>query len=591
MPRLRRRWIVLLAVLAVALLVGGYALDALLEAAIRGPVNAYLRARTLELVRSAKAEGLEIAVPRANVHILRRMVVLEGIRIRFADGDEGGRRILEASTPRVRLTGVVLWDIVRGRAFRVDGAEITRPVVLLEEVAGAKQDSAAAENGDSTSTAKGADLPSPDSLLFHTVQSWLPEEMHDSRIAELRVEDGIVAYRSVGDRGRTLDSVAGIALRLTGLSVDSARERVFERARLGAERFIHAGPDPADSILGEELRLEITADDTVLSLARIRTAALPGHHLARLTGFRRSQAGRSVSADTVAWEPHEPDSVFFRTAPPRSTRVRAVASGVTVMGLPPESVRRRRLVAGGAWIRSLQVDVLADRRPEGKPPRRVLWPARFAELGWVAGADSVILENARIRYAELLPKAERAGEVRFEELRAKVTNATNDPERTREPLVIQAEGLLYGEAPLSARIAVPVKPGPFEATVTGEAGTMPLPTFNRFLHPADGFQITGGTLHQAHFRFTVRNGEARGRLEAAWEGLGLRKANKSTGKQSLGDKIVTLFANAVTRESNLPNRDGKLEPERIRYEVNPTDTFWGLLWRALRSGIVAAVRE
>lgn len=586
MPRPRHLWLGLLALLVTLALAGGLVVDRLLELALRKPVNAYLRARTLELVRSAEDGTLDIAVPRANLHLLRRALVLEGIRVRYERAERGHLRRLEARSPRVELTGVVVWDIVRGRDFRLSGASITRPVVLLDDVRLTPDTAGAPAPTDTL-----ADLPAPDSLLFYTVRSWLPGDMHGSRVEELRVSDGTVALRRVAGGDRITDSIAGIDVRLRGVSVDSQHQRVFERAHLRVAHVLHAGPAAADSLVGDSLTLEVNADDTLLTITRARTATVAGAHGLLLVGLHRSQARRTLTVDTLAWVPAEPDSTFFRHAPARSTRVRAVATGITVMGLPPDAVRRRRLLAGGAWVRDVDLDVLADRRVEGTPPRRILWPSRLAGLDWTLGADSVHLEQGRIRYAELLPDAHRAGEVSFTGVRARVLNATNEPAATATPMTLEAAALLYGEAPLSVRIQVPVRPGPLNATVTGEAGSMPLTTFNRFLRPADGMTISGGTLHSARFHFTVTSGQARGRFQASWEDLGLRKVDPRTGKQDLGDRLVTLFANAVTREDNLPDGDGHVSSDRIKYRVKPTDTFWGALWRALRSGIVNAVRE
>lgn len=588
MPRPRHLWLGVLAAVVVLALAGGLVVDRLLELALRKPVNAYLRARTLELVRAAEDGTLDIAVPRANLHLLRRVLVLEGIRVRYERAERGRLRRLEARTPRVELTGVVLWDVVRGRDFRLRGARITRPVILLDDLRLAPDTAGAAAPAPADTL---ADLPAPDSLLFYTVRSWLPGEMHGSRIEDLRVSDGTVALRRVAGGDRTTDSIAGIDVRLQGVSVDSLHERVFERAHLRVAHLLHAGPAAADSLVGDSLVLEVNADDTLLTITRARTAVLPGAHGLQLAGLHRSQARRTLTVDTLAWQPAGADSTFFSHAPARSTRVRAVATGITVMGLPPDAVRRRRLLAGGAWVQGVDLDVLADRRGDGIPPRRILWPTRLAGLDWLVGADSVHLEEGRIRYAELQPDAGRAGEVSFTAVRARILNATNEPSATATPMTLEAAALLYGEAPLSVRIQVPVRPGPLNATVTGETGSMPLTTFNRFLGPADGMTISGGTLHAARFRFTFRNGQARGRFQASWEGLGLRKVDPRTGTQDLGDRLVTLFANVVTREDNLPGDDGRLPGDRIKYRLKPTDTFWGALWRALRSGIVNAVRE
>jgi hypothetical protein len=136
-----------------------------------------------------------------------------------------------------------------------------------------------------------------------------------------------------------------------------------------------------------------------------------------------------------------------------------------------------------------------------------------------------------------------------------------------------------------------VQPGPLAVRVDGRFGTMPFATFNRFLTPANGIQITSGTIEQAEFAFRVSGGLATGTFAARYHDLDLSVVNPVTRKQNLGAKLKTMVAGWMMRGSSKPDKHGVIPPAPIHYEIQAGDSFWGVLWEALRSGIVKQVRR
>jgi hypothetical protein len=126
---------------------------------------------------------------------------------------------------------------------------------------------------------------------------------------------------------------------------------------------------------------------------------------------------QSLTVDSLRYGPLVPDSVFFRSAPPRSSRSRITMVGVKAENLRQTDLQQRRVTPTVVRVDSLDIDVLADRRtppPPPRPPRpRVLWPARLAALGWVAGADSIVLRTGDVCYGELVPGRARPAEACF----------------------------------------------------------------------------------------------------------------------------------------------------------------------------------
>src|SRR5262249_45374433 len=148
---------------------------------------------------------------------------------------------------------------------------------------------------------------------------------------------------------------------------------------------------------------------------------------------------------------------------------------------------------------------------------------RLAAFDWVVGADSAVIEMGKIRYAEWPPGAPRAGFVIFDKLQARLLHATNDTIINDSlPLVIQGKGRLLGTGPFQTTIRTRVHGGPPEFTMEGSVGTMAIPSFNSYLLPNNGVEITDGTMDRTTFRFSVANRKATGEIRPTWHDLNLR---------------------------------------------------------------------
>lgn len=573
------------------LVVAGIAmLDRALERALKAPVDAYLRNRTLNLLRAEGPTGLTILLPHLDLNLLRRRLELRDVRIRYDRRDSTRYARFEATAPSVLLTGLDLSDLIWHRDFRLSGIHIESPVLQnLDE--GAADTLAASDRSDDTLSVV---FPAPDTLLYQVVANWLPDNVRGGRIERLMVEHATFVQRRRRGTEQTMDSTADLTLGIEGLQLDSTRHRVFEHGSLTFATLLHVTLPAGDSVWVERGLLTVAREDTAYSVEMVRTAPGGRGHAIRAVGVTRSQARNSLTIDSLGLAPAADDEAFFAEARRRTTRVRVLATGISVQGLRQGGILQRRATPSLVRIASLDLDVLADqRRPPDPPLRRMPWPARFAALNWTVGADSVVLEHGRIRYGELRAGQPRAAEILFEDLEARLTNVSNDSARAgpRTPMLISARTRLYGAGALSATIAVPVQRGPLTAQVRGTVGAMPLAPLNRFLTPAEGIEISGGAVRSGTFQFDIAAGRANGSFTADYRDLGLTVVNPVTRKQNLGAKLKTLMAGLLTRSSSRLDRRGAVVPAPIRYTLEPDDTFWGVLWQALRSGIVKAVKN
>jgi hypothetical protein len=603
-PSIKRIWLLTGAGALLILIGGGFLLSRAIETALYTAAGAYLSNRTMVLYKIEDSKGIVVTLPHLSLSLLRRRLQLKDVRIRFdkQDGDHYVR--FEATAPEILLTGLDLSDAIWHSRFHLSGVRLQEPRIVRYDEGPDVPDStrarldleaeeAAFYRGDGGPEPASL-IPAPDSLLYGVVAAWLPDAIRGGRIERISVEGATLSSRVVRGTKTTTDSTNGLDLQIRGIQLDSAEHRVFEWGTLTMASFVHATPGFGDSVRVEDATLTIAEGDTAFIARHAWIAPEGPRHALHAMGIARSQAKQSLTIDSLRYAPPVDDTTFFQMGP-RKTSYRLAAYNVRFRGLDQAEVQQRELTPVTVTIDSLDVDVIADQRAPAPPPkRRRLWPQRLDALEWVAGVDSIILKAGDIRYGEIKPGQSKPGVVRFSNMKGTIVNATNDSTRSGPgtPAVIEAQANLFDTGLLRAKIEVVVAPGPIELRAEARLGAMPISAFNSFVLPANGINITEGQVHEADVWFKVQHGLATGQLRPRYENFNLELVDKVTKKQSLGKKLKSIVAGIMTRSSNMPDKKtGVLKAAPIRYEVPPTDTFWGLLWHAARTGVVKAIRE
>jgi hypothetical protein len=126
----------------------------------------------------------------------------------------------------------------------------------------------------------------------------------------------------------------------------------------------------------------------------------------------------------------------------------------------------------------------------------------------------------------------------------------------------------------------------------GKLTNMNLSELNPFLVTSGGVRITNGHVKEASADFTVRGGRALGKVTAVYDSFAIEVVDKATRKKGLIQKLKSIVANAmVLRANNLPEDDGYRPSARIDYQLKRGETFWGMTWQSVRSGVVRMLKR
>ncbi len=587
-----------LATAAVAL-AGTYLTARLLERSLRTPVNSYIRDHTLGFLRERSVEGLSITFPSLNLSLVHRQLLIRRLEIRYDHQDSARSVHFQASVHDITLDGLDLSDIIWHRHLRLEAVRLNRPRLSRYRETADTASSAGPRRpeGPVEQTIEpdslAAQLPALDTLVYNLVASWLPEDLRDARIGLIDAENASIVSTTKQGRLTTRDSTDGLALRIHGIRLDSTRHRVFESAELEAAEVFHAVRGLRDSLRMEGVTLHLNAGDTVATVRSLRTIPGGSGQALLLSGFRRSYHERTFSLDSLVYQPILPDSAFFLRGAWHRSRVRLSASGIRGTAVDADAMFRHHAAVGRIDIGSVQLDVLADLRNPGHASReRRLWPQLFAELGWKLQVDTLRVKQAMVRYGEINPNRREPAAIWFSDIAATVTGLSNDPApgRARRPAAIEASARFMGQGALVMRLEVPIVSRHFSMRGEGRLESMPAAALNPFLLTSEGIRVTSGRIQQAGFHFRVSSGYASGTFSLAYDSLSVDVVDRKTRKRGFDEKLKTFLANnLVLRGSSLIDQKGTLPSAAIAYRYPSGETFWGGIWRALRSGMIPLV--
>jgi hypothetical protein len=463
--------------------------------------------------------------------------ILDGRLVQVPGADLAGRNRYEASFGRFSLEGVHLWPLLRHRRLHLREVRLRRPGLIVAF--------------DGT-----RDVPS----ILANIRS--------------RLEG---AASGAGTIGLAFDEVVVLEGRVR-----------LERDRDGARQTTRI--DNIDLVIR---RVSVGGDEAPLARADIRLSV--GSYRRSWSDQRQqidlealtiANADSSLRVGRFAMAPPMRDEEFLATRTTRKDLIRVEAlgiagTGVDVHGLLSVPVYRATRLSAD----SLVVDVLSDHRLPPATTKAPVTPAgRLAELPTPVVVDSVVVRSGTIRYREIPSGGEGEGVVAFRNVAGLITGIGS----ATDPAIATMSARLFGTVPLSATVWIPLGSSHFNLRYVARAGPGAATAANPVLIPMEGVALRQGTFDSLWIEATVVDGEARGTLQAAWRDLKIELVDRGTGRAGLVQRLGSAAANALVVPANNPKDVGS-DPRigEIRYDATEKDSFFGFLWRTLRTGFTS----
>ena len=455
--------------------------------------------------------------------------------------------VRSASLGSVRVSGIRLIPLLRGKGIFVSSIDIVGPTVALEFAPGQMKEPSASDEEGTEASVPESGASSPTAVL-----------------GRVRVRDGSVDITRVTDRGTLLSFLHGLDLELTEIRINSV-----------------TFANPASALANSRVSLAFdTARHTFDDSLYVVTA----------TQVRADSRDSLAQIGTVQLTPTLEADPFFERLPQRADRINMSAGPVRVEGLDfaryvnEESVHVRLI-----GVDSLDLHVYSDINMEWGPKAQ---PCRyhmgFGDIEFPLRVDTIQVNDAMIRYSELAKGSERAGEVTLEELTGTVVNLTNDPNRmTHEtPAVASVTAKLFGESDMEATLAYPLLSQTLDFSFEASLGPMSLAIANRFATNAAGVELEQGQLNSLWVGVDVQDGRADGSVHMLYQDFDFRLVDKNSLKEKPWHTVAGFVGGLIVRSNNPGQPDETARNGEIDYTCGDNDmVFFEFLIHFLANGL------
>lgn len=508
--------------------------------------NLVLRAANLTLA----GDPANVRVESAAINLGDSSIALHGIRLRTgggadsADAGKADANGVAIALDSVRLSGVHVPDLVRGKAVRMGRAAVGTLDLEVRHAAGA--DSAAAAADRDTAPKAG-----------------LPLAIGDLRIPVARfryVDTKPGGKKRVYSVKRASLSAEGVSLN-PGASRESRTRHVSRRATITADG--------------------IVLDDNPMSMFTVGS-------------FSASLSDSSARIRGVYIGPTVSDSTWVSRQDHRRDRIRVKTDSVLLAGLDFD----RLILNDGIWLRhgrvfGFDIDAYTDKGLKPASVKKLHSTAQqdVQSIKFAFGIDTLSVIDGQVVYHEQEADKPEPGQVSFTAISATVTGFTSrGVAGTSPPLRIETHSTLFGMGKLDAYATVPLTSSGFDAVYHGRLGPMPAVAVNQFAEKSLPVTIEAGQVEEVTFSVGSKDGHAVGDIVPIYRGLKVRLHDaKASFFKRVEYSVLTFLAKEFVIRHNNPDKEG--QPPRVG-AIDHTfagESIIQFLWYAVRGGIEKSI--
>ncbi len=304
---------------------------------------------------------------------------------------------------------------------------------------------------------------------------------------------------------------------------------------------------------------------------RINTASLNGQK-----GFAK--------LDVVTILPKTTDAAFMQRLKLRTPRLKIRIQEILINRFDLfRALHKEELSMESVIIESARIDVYQNKNLPLSRFKRMPHEL-FRSIKPYLNIDTILLRNSNILYTEF--HGEQEGQIEFEKVNAVILNITNDTLKMTNatPARIDARAELMGAGLLDFSLQLPLLSPTFQCDYSANLGRIDMTFLNRLVEEQNKFCVESGNAEKMALHVQVRNGLAKGTVEATYNDLKISVLREKDGSKR---KLVSVVANIVLRGKN--ERGSTNQPFKvgnIYYRREPTDGILRFIWRSSMTGLL-----
>ncbi len=203
-------------------------------------------------------------------------------------------------------------------------------------------------------------------------------------------------------------------------------------------------------------------------------------------------------------------------------------------------------------------------------------------------ADSVLIKDGNLVYAEKQKHTETPGKVSFTKMNITIGNVTNNPDRLAKNhfMPIDIEAKLYGKGDMTVRMDIDLTSNNESYNAKGRLGPMKASAFNKMTKELILAEITSGDIKGVQFNFSADDNVSNGEIIVNYQNL---KVNLIKGKDTTKKaKFMSFVAGGALNKNNMPG-DKKYRTGIVNFERVKGKGFPNYLWKSVMSGLVSII--
>jgi len=205
--------------------------------------------------------------------------------------------------------------------------------------------------------------------------------------------------------------------------------------------------------------------------------------------------------------------------------------------------------------------------------------------------DSIGINGGNIKYTEHAEKANEAGWITINELKAGIYNVTNDSifKVMDASLEMEAEALLMGKSKMTISLKAKLFDQQNTFSMNGTLAELDVKELNPILEKNAFVYANSAIIDKIEFNFMANDTKSTGKMIMLYHDLDIAVKNKRTDDTSaFKEQIISLIANNKAWDSN-PSPGDKVRVGIIHYERDPTKFMTQYCIKSIISGIKSSI--
>lgn len=311
-------------------------------------------------------------------------------------------------------------------------------------------------------------------------------------------------------------------------------------------------------------------------------------------GINYSGISHTLSVSNFAIQPNYSDYEFTSRHQYESDRFEADFSRVSFQGFSAEEyIKSGNLTSSYIEIGEIVMTAFRDKREKFNHVNRPTFQELIYSYPGAINIDSVGILSGTITYKEHDEKANEAGMIWFDEMKAWIYGISNDTVyKTREAyLEVKAEALLMGKGKANIFLRSRLFDSENSFSLNGTLGEMEIKELNPILEKNAFVYATSGIVESMNFSFMADNARATGNMKLIYEGLDLAVKNKRTDDTTaFKERLISAIANLKVMDSNpIPGEETRIGI--IDYKRDPEKFLFNYCVKSIMSGIASSLEN